>query len=60
MGVWNAIECWFLQCLVLGIRSSVGTLALPTVQKLHTLSKNYIGNVIIQNLHVLKEKQVST
>ena len=29
MGVWNAIECWFLQRLVLGIRSSVGTLALP-------------------------------
>ena len=29
MGVWNAIECWFLQCLVLRIRSSVGTLALP-------------------------------
>ena len=29
MGVWNAIECWFLACLVLGIRSSVGTLALP-------------------------------
>ena len=24
MGVWNAIECWFLQHLVLGIRSSVG------------------------------------
>ena len=29
MGVWNAVECWFLQRLVLGIRSSVGTLALP-------------------------------
>ena len=29
MGVWNAIECWFLACLVLRIRSSVGTLALP-------------------------------
>ena len=29
MGVWNAIECWFLARLVLGIRSSVGTLALP-------------------------------
>ena len=29
MGVWNAIECWFLKRLVLGIRSSVGTLALP-------------------------------
>ena len=29
MGVWNAIECWFLQRLVLGIMSSVGTLALP-------------------------------
>ena len=28
MGVWNAIECWFLQRLVLGISSSVGTLAL--------------------------------
>ena len=28
MGVWNAIECWFLR-LVLGIRSSVDTLALP-------------------------------
>ena len=27
MGVWNAIECWFLQHLV--FRSSVGTLALP-------------------------------
>ena len=27
--LWNAIECWFLQRLVLGIRSSVGTLALP-------------------------------
>ena len=36
MGVGNAIECWFLQHLVLGIRSSVGTLAsvlpwLPTI-----------------------------
>ena len=29
MGIWNVIECWFLQCLVLGIRSSVRTLALP-------------------------------
>ena len=29
IGVWNAIECWFLQRLVLGIRSSIGTLALP-------------------------------
>ena len=29
MGVWNAIECWFLQCLVLGIWSFVGTLAFP-------------------------------
>ena len=29
MGVWNAIECWFLQRLGLGIRPSVGTLALP-------------------------------
>ena len=28
MGVWNAIECWFLQRLVLGIRSSVGTLVI--------------------------------
>ena len=27
--------------------------------KLHTLSKNYIGNVIVQNLPTLKEKQVS-
>ena len=29
MGVWNAFECWFLPCPVLGIRSSVGKLALP-------------------------------
>ena len=29
------------------------------VFKLHTMSKYYIGNVIIQNLPVLKEKQVS-
>ena len=28
-GVWNAFECWFLPRLVLGIRSSVGILALP-------------------------------
>ena len=30
MGVWNAVEFWFLARLVLGIRSSVGTLALPS------------------------------
>ena len=29
MGIWNALECWFLPHLVLGIRSSVGILALP-------------------------------
>ena len=29
MGVWNALECWFLPHLVLGIRSSVGILTLP-------------------------------
>ena len=29
MGVWNVIKCWFLPCLVLGIRSSVGILLLP-------------------------------
>ena len=29
MGVWNDSECWFLPRLVLGIRSSVGILALP-------------------------------
>ena len=34
MGVWNAIECWFRQRLVLGIRSSVGTLALPLSKKI--------------------------
>ena len=29
MGVWNAIECWFLPRLDLGIKSSAGILALP-------------------------------
>ena len=29
MGIWNAMECWFLQRLVLGTRSPVGILALP-------------------------------
>ena len=29
MGVWNAIECWFLPRLFSGIRSFVGILALP-------------------------------
>ena len=29
INIWNAIECCFLQRLVLGIRSSVDTLALP-------------------------------
>ena len=29
------------------------------VFKLHTLSKNYIGNVIVQNLPALEEMQVS-
>ena len=29
MKVWNAIECWFLPRIVLGIRSSVSILALP-------------------------------
>ena len=43
MGVWNAIECWFLQRLVLGIRSSVGTLALP----LYSNISLYIGEVEI-------------
>ena len=39
-GVWNAIECWFLQRLVLGIRSSVGTLALP-------LRPLYLGTTVL-------------
>ena len=29
VGIWNAMECWFLQRLVLGTRSPVGILALP-------------------------------
>ena len=36
------------------------TNGLCCIQTTHTLTKNYIGNVIIQKLPALKEKQVSS
>ena len=53
---WEDISarCYILQEFI-SYLSQMGSV----VFKLHPLSKNYIGNVIIQNLPALKEKQAS-
>ena len=56
MGVWNAIECWILQRLVLGIRSSVGTLALP----LRPLYSNIRQGWAVKTTPVVKTAPVNT
>ena len=48
MGVWNAIECWFLQRLVLEIRSSVGTLA-------GTQTSKYVDNTSVLSINKTEE-----
>ena len=51
----TSARCYILQEFI-SYLSQMGSV----VFKLLTLSKYYIGYVIIQNLHVLKEKQVSS
>ena len=51
VGIWNAMECWFLQRLVLGTRSPVGILALPFRPLYSNMSRLSVwgGGVVLFN-----------